>query len=98
MNGYFGENGELLFDVDLIGVNQETVSVEVLLDTGFTTGWLAMNIQDAEALGWLMIASQIEMQTARGNEFFSLYEGNIILDKKPLKFLFMWVMVFLKFY
>ena len=82
MNGHFGENGELLFDVDLIPVNEEIVSVEVLLDTGFTTGWLAINIQDAEALGWPIMAAQIEMQTASGNEFFSLYEGQIKLDEQ----------------
>ena len=72
MNGHFGENGELLFDVDLIAVSQETVSVEVLLDTGFTTGWLGINIQDAESLGWPIMAAQIEMLTASGNDF-SLY-------------------------
>ena len=78
MNGHFGENGKLLFDVDLIAVNEEIVSVEVLLDTGFTTGWLAINIQDAEALGWPIMAAQIEMQTASGNNFFSLYEGCLL--------------------
>ena len=52
MKGYFGENGELFFEVDLIAINLERVSVEVLLDTGFTTGWLGINLQDAEALGW----------------------------------------------
>ncbi len=82
MNGHFGENGELLFDVELIAVNQETVSVEVLLDTGFTTGWLGINIQDAEALGWPIMAAQIEMQTASGNDFFSLYEGKIRIDEQ----------------
>ena len=82
MNGYFGENGELLFDIDLIAVNEEIVSVEVLLDTGFTTGWLAINIQDAEALGWPIMAAQIEMQTASGNNFFSLYEGQVKLDEQ----------------
>ena len=82
MNGHFGENGKLLFDVDLIAVNEEIVSVEVLLDTGFTTGWLAINIQDAEALGWPIMAAQIEMQTASGNNFFSLYEGQVKLDEQ----------------
>ena len=82
MNGYFGENGELLFEVDLIAINQERVSVEVLLDTGFTTGWLGINLQDAEALGWSMIAAQIEMKTASGNDFFSLYEGQIRIDEQ----------------
>ncbi|MGB5595247.1 MAG: aspartyl protease [Crocosphaera sp.] len=82
MNGHFGENGELLFDVELIAVNQETVSVEVLLDTGFTTGWLGINRQDAEALGWPIMAAQIEMQTASGNDFFSLCEGKIRIDEQ----------------
>jgi len=68
--GIFGENGELLFEIDLIAANGEQFPLEVLLDTGFTTGWLAINSQDLEALQWTLIASQIEMQTARGKEFF----------------------------
>ena len=70
--GIFGENGELLFEIDLIAANGEQFPLEVLLDTGFTTGWLAINSQDLEALQWTLIASQIEMQTARGKEFFDL--------------------------
>ena len=34
----FGENGELLFEIDLIAANGEQFPIEVLLDTGFTTG------------------------------------------------------------
>jgi len=80
--GIFGENGELLFEIDLIAANGEQFPLEVLLDTGFTTGWLAINSQDLEALQWTLIASQIEMQTARGKEFFDLYEGQVIIDGK----------------
>lgn len=78
--GRFGENGELFFEIDLIAVDGERFSTEALLDTGFTTGWLAINSQDLEALQWPLITSQIEMQTARGKEYFDLYEGKVFLD------------------
>jgi predicted aspartyl protease len=78
--GRFGENGELFFVLELITVDGERFSTEALLDTGFTTGWLAINSQDLEALQWPLITSQIEMQTARGDEYFDLYEGKVFLD------------------
>ena len=73
--GRFGENRELLFEVELIASNKERLAVEVLLDTGFTTGWLAINSQDLEALRWPLLASQIEMWTARGREFLTSAKG-----------------------
>ncbi|MFB2916895.1 aspartyl protease [Aerosakkonema funiforme] len=78
--GRFGEDGELLFEIELIANNGERFPVEALLDTGFTTGFLAINFQELEALGWALITPQIEMETARGNEFFDIYEGRVILD------------------
>jgi predicted aspartyl protease len=78
--GRFGENGELFFEIEFLAVDGERFSTEALLDTGFTTGWLAINSQDLEALQWPLIASQIEMQTARGDEYFDLYEGKVFLD------------------
>lgn len=78
--GRFGENGELFFEIELIAASFERFSIEALLDTGFTTGWLAINSQDLEALQWPLITSQIEMQTAQGDEFFDLYEGKVFLD------------------
>ena len=80
--GRFGENGELFFEIELIAANNERFAVEALLDTGFTTGWLAINAQDIEALQWPAIAYEIEMQTARGDELFDLYEGKVIIDRK----------------
>lgn len=82
--GRFGENRELLFEVELMAFSGERFSVEVLFDTGFT-GWLAINSQDIEALEWPLLASQIEMRTARGREFFDLYEGLIILGGKEFR-------------
>jgi predicted aspartyl protease len=78
--GRFGENGELFFEIEFLTVDGERFSTEALLDTGFTTGWLAINSQDLEALQWSLIASQIQMQTARGGEYFDLYEGKVFLD------------------
>jgi len=78
--GRFGEDGELFFEIELIANNGERFPVEALLDTGFTTGFLAINFQDLEALGWSLIRSKIELRTARGDEFFDIYQGKVILD------------------
>jgi predicted aspartyl protease len=78
--GAFGDNGELLFEIQLVAANGEVFSVEALFDTGFTDGWLAINTQDLQALKWVMIAAQISMRTARGEGQFNLYEGKVIID------------------
>lgn len=80
ISGIFGENGELFFEIELIAANGERFPVEALLDTGFTTGWLAINSQDIEALNWPLIQRRHAMKTARGEEFFRLYEGKLLLD------------------
>ena len=41
--GRFGDNGELWFEIELIAITGEQFTTEVLFDTGFTTGWLAIN-------------------------------------------------------
>ena len=53
--GRFGDNGELFFSVEMGAANGEQFEVEAILDTGFTTGWLAINYQDLEALDWSII-------------------------------------------
>ena len=82
--GRFGSNGELWFDLELIAANGEYLDIEVLLDTGFTRGWLAINSQDLEALQWSIIAPRIEMSTAGGKGVFALYEGKVIIDEQEL--------------
>lgn len=82
--GKFGNDGELFFEIKLVAVTGEPFLVDVLLDTGFTTGWLAMNSQDLEVLQWPLIASDIEMRTARGDELFDIHEGRIIIDGEEM--------------
>ena len=84
ISGRFGENGELFFEIELIASNGEVFPVEVILDTAFTTGFIAMNSQDLDALDWSLIAPQIEMQTARGEGFFDIYEAWVIIDGQDL--------------
>ncbi|OCR02127.1 aspartyl protease [Oscillatoriales cyanobacterium USR001] len=80
ISGEFGPNGELLFEIALIATNGDIFSVEVLLDTGFTTGWLAINSQDLEILDWSLVQPGKLMQTARGEESFDIYAGKILID------------------
>ncbi|WP_335337763.1 hypothetical protein [Nostoc piscinale] len=70
ISGKFGEIGELIFEIELIAVDGEEYSIDLLLDTGFTTGWLAIDIQDAASLGWNLIEQNRTMQMARGEAFF----------------------------
>jgi clan AA aspartic protease len=84
ISGRFGDNGELLFDIELIANNSDRFSIEALLDTGFTNGWLAINSQDLESLEWSLIAPRIEMGTAGGEEFFAIYQGKIVIDDKEI--------------
>jgi predicted aspartyl protease len=80
--GRFGEIGELLFEIELIGADGEGYPVEVLLDTGFTTGWLVLDTQDVESLGWSLMENNRTMQMARGEAYFDIYEGRVVLDER----------------
>ncbi|MFB2938950.1 aspartyl protease [Aerosakkonemataceae cyanobacterium BLCC-F154] len=82
ISGKFGEIGELIFEIDLIAADGERFTIDGLLDTGFTTGWLALHTQDVLSLGWVMIESERAMQIARGEAFFDVYEGRVVLDEQ----------------
>ncbi len=82
IQGSFGENGELYFQIDLIAADGSMVTVDALLDTG-STDWLAIDIQDAESLGWSYIREQ-RRRTARGIAKFNLYLGNVGFDGQDL--------------
>jgi clan AA aspartic protease len=77
--GNFGSKGELLLEIELIVANGDTFPVEALLDTGFTSGWLAINIQDIEVFEWSLLERKRAMQTAKGEEFFDIYAGKVLL-------------------
>jgi predicted aspartyl protease len=51
ISGRFGERGELIFEIELVAANGELIAVDVLLDTGFTTGFLVVHADDIEDLG-----------------------------------------------
>jgi clan AA aspartic protease len=82
MQGYFDEKGQLFFEIDLISFDGESISVSALLDTGFT-GWIAINTQDVESLGWQFIKKH-EMFTARGWTRFNIYQGKVDFDGTEL--------------
>ena len=78
IQGYFGDKGELFFEIDLIADDGSLVTVNALLDTGFTD-WLVMDIQDVESLGWSFVKKE-QMQTARGEATFNLYRGTVVVE------------------
>ncbi len=78
IEGRFGENGQIYFEVDLIGGENFSFPVETMLDTGFTE-FLAMNKQDIESLDWTFLG-QDKLRTAQGETEFDVYSGRVILD------------------
>ncbi|MDJ0556735.1 MAG: aspartyl protease [Microcoleaceae cyanobacterium MO_207.B10] len=81
--GFFGSKGELFFEMELVAADGSIITVNVLLDTGFTD-FLAMDIQDAESLGWRYLKKQ-EMKTARGESLFDIYEGTAIFEGQEMQ-------------
>ncbi|MEY3555209.1 MAG: hypothetical protein RLZZ580_1263, partial [Cyanobacteriota bacterium] len=57
----------------------EIILAMALLDTGFT-GWLAIDSQDADSLGWVCDSEPQDMQTAQGEARFNLYEGTVVIE------------------
>ncbi|MBE9058027.1 aspartyl protease [Sphaerospermopsis sp. LEGE 08334] len=80
IQGYFGNEGQLFFEIKLITNDGLNLSVDALLDTGFT-GFMALNKQDLDALNWQFISEQ-RMRTAQGIKVFDIYSGKVILDNQ----------------
>jgi predicted aspartyl protease len=81
IQGEFNSQGELFFEVGLMSADGEIVPVMALLDTGFT-GWLAIDSQDADSLGWVSDNELQDMQTATGEARFNLYEGKVVIEQE----------------
>ncbi|WP_333294000.1 MULTISPECIES: hypothetical protein [unclassified Microcoleus] len=56
IEGRFGDEEELFFEVELIVDNTLELPVDAMLDTGFS-GWLAMDSQDLEGLDWILYSA-----------------------------------------
>ncbi len=82
ITGQFNSQGELIFEISLVAADKEQLLVNAVIDTGFT-GWLALDTQDAESLGWVLnTKEQRKMNTAWGEADFDIYEGTISLDNE----------------
>lgn len=81
--GRFADKGQIYFDINLIDRHGLSLSVEALLDTGFTE-LVAMNKQDVESLDWVFLR-QNKLQTAQGESFFDIYLGRVVIDQQEFE-------------
>ncbi len=79
IEGKFSSDNELIFEIDFVAEDGLTITVDALLDTGFTD-WLAVNTQDAISLGWQLVDNEETRLTASGEAQFNIYAGTISLD------------------
>ncbi len=80
IQGRFGENGQIYFEIDLITSDGLSFATEVILDTGFTE-FLAISQQDLESLDWRFL-SQDKLRTAQGEATFDIYLGKVVIDEQ----------------
>ena len=52
ISGFFGDEDGLFFEIELLAADGLELPVAAMFDTGFS-GWLAINEQDLDALGWV---------------------------------------------
>jgi predicted aspartyl protease len=78
IHGWFSDENELFFEIELIADSDLELPVDALLDTGFS-GFLAMDSQDLEGLDWIYV-EKATMQTAKGEFDFDIYAGKVRID------------------
>lgn len=78
IEGNFGDEDELFFEIELLGTNGLELPVDALLDTGFS-GWLAFDKQDLEELNWAYLGNR-NMRMAKGEAEFDVYLGKVRID------------------
>ncbi|MFM6038434.1 MAG: aspartyl protease [Sphaerospermopsis kisseleviana] len=80
IEGYFGENGQLFFEIELVTNDSLNLPIDALFDTGFA-GFMAINTQDLDGLEWVYSGEEM-LRTAKGESKFQIYLGQVILDGK----------------
>lgn len=80
IQGKFGDNNELLFELELITGEGLELSIEAILDTGFSD-WLVIDKQDIQGLGWFFVTEET-MKMVKGDASFTLYLGTVKLDNQ----------------
>ena len=78
MDGFFGDEDALFFEIELLADDGLELPVDAMLDTGFSY-WLAIDNQDLDALDWVRLERQT-MRTARGDFNFDIYAGKVRID------------------
>jgi predicted aspartyl protease len=78
IHGFFGDEGALFFEIELINAEELKLPVDAMLDTGFSY-WLAIDNQDLDGLDWVLLERQT-MRTARGDFNFDIYAGKVRID------------------
>ncbi|NEQ67463.1 MAG: aspartyl protease [Symploca sp. SIO2D2] len=78
IHGFFGDEDELFFEIELLATDGLELSVDAILDTGFDR-LLAINKQDLDALGWVYVDQQT-MRTAQGDSIFDIVLGKVRID------------------
>jgi predicted aspartyl protease len=79
IEGRFGDVDELFFEIQLIASDQLELTVDAMLDTGFS-GWLAIDKQDLDGLDWILIGER-DMLMARGETKFDIYAGKVRIEE-----------------
>ncbi|BDA70770.1 unknown protein [Calothrix sp. PCC 7716] len=85
INGRFSDDDTLIFELSLITSDGLELPTDVIVDTSFS-GWLAIDEQDLEGLGWTYLRTVVQ-QTARGVSDFDIYAGKVRLDSSEFDIL-----------
>ncbi|HBL59606.1 MAG TPA: aspartyl protease [Cyanobacteria bacterium UBA8803] len=78
IQGQFGEEDELFFEIELIATDGLELAVDALLDTGFS-GWLAIDNQDLAGLDWVYLRKE-KIRLAQGEAILDIYWGKVRID------------------
>jgi clan AA aspartic protease len=78
IQGRFGDEDELVFEIELITADGLEFSVDAILDTGFSD-WIAIDEQDLEEFNWEYTGER-DMRLAKGETKFDVYVGKVRLD------------------
>ena len=78
ISGRFGDEDELIFEIELIAFDGLELPIDAVLDTGFSD-WLAIDKQDLEGFDWEYLGEQ-SMLMARGVSNFDIYAGKVRID------------------
>jgi len=83
IQGTFGDDGELFFEIGLVTNAGLVLQIDAMLDTGFSE-WLVINKQDLAGLGWLYVYKRV-MQMAQGESSFDIYTGKVRIAQQEFE-------------